>query len=138
MGMTGMYYVEGGQNLELPVRVNEAGQLIIARLAGEDTDLNIFNAIGKLSMRWLATASGVYLIKSGPGLLGRVIVNQFTSSGLIKMYDGVATTASSIGNIKLNATVTSEPPYVGPYEGAFANGLTVKLDRAMDVTVCFL
>ena len=66
------------------------------------------------------------------------VVNQFTASGLIKMYDGVATTASSIGNIKLNATVTSEPPYVGPYEGAFANGLTIKLDRAMDVTVCYL
>jgi hypothetical protein len=89
-------------------------------------------------MRWLATASGVYLIKTGAGLLGRVVVNQFTASGLIKLYDGVATTASSIGNIKLGASVTSEPPYVAPYEGAFAAGLTVKLDRAMDVTVCYL
>lgn len=137
MGMTGMYYVEGGQQLELPVRVNSAGQLIIARLAGEDTDLNIMNSIGKMSVKWMATA-GSYVVKTGAGLLGRVIINQFTASGLVKLYDGVATTASQIGNIKLNATVTSEPPYVAPYEGAFAAGLTVKLDRAMDVTVSYL
>ena len=137
MGMTGMYYVEGGQQLELPVRVNEAGQLILARLAGEDTDLNIFNAIGKLSMRWLATA-GTYTLKETAGLLGRVVINQFLASAMVKLYDGSATTATQIGNIKLNGTAAGEPPYVAPYEGAFANGLTVKLDKALDCTVCFL
>ena len=119
------------------MRVIAAVQLMIARRAGEDTALNIFNSIGKLSMRWLATA-GTYTLKSSAGLLGRVVINQFLASAMVKLYDGVATTASSIGNIKLNATAAGEPPYVGPYEGAFANGLTVKLDKALDCTVCFL
>ena len=136
--MKGRYYVAGGQQIGIPLRVNSEGQVITALTAGEDVELDIVRATPKFSYAHLATSGNQATLKTGAGLLGRVIINSFTASGQVTLYDGTATTGSVIAIVKLNGTAASEPPYVAPYDVAFSSGLFINLDRAMDVTVSYL
>jgi len=74
-------------------------------------------------------------IKSGSGILRRVIVNTPVATSVITLWDSLTASGAKIGTITIPA---SPQPFALALDAAFAIGLTVQVaTAASDLTVTF-
>lgn len=78
------------------------------------------------------TSATTTQVKSGKGILKRIVVNVPVSTGTITMYDAQAATTAPIGAITSTADLR---PYFIDYDLKFANGLNIVTTQAQDITV---
>lgn len=80
------------------------------------------------------TTAATTPVKSGAGILGRIIVNTPVNSATITIYDNTAASGTKIGTITLPASAT---PITFAYDVFFATGLTIVTSGATDITVVY-
>lgn len=123
----------------------QAGGTVL-QVAG--TSQQLFDKITNLDPSVLACVGYKYrhintisttLVKSGDGILQRVILGGIGIQGMVTIYDGLTASGSVIGAISL-AVQGNQPsaPTVFEYEVYFTTGLTVVTVATTDVTVVFL
>jgi hypothetical protein len=75
-------------------------------------------------------------VKSGSGVLVKIINNKAVASGVITMYDNTAASGTKIGTITSPAVLLqSQIPL--EYNAAFSTGLTIVTSTADDITVIY-
>jgi len=106
-----------------------------ALLYGEDSLLNILRVSNKYTcVRYTADAAP---IKTGSGILGRVIITGGTSATAI-LYDNTAASGTQIINVQAT-TISTGGPVTVEVGGAFATGLTLDMGgTSPEMTVCYL
>lgn len=82
------------------------------------------------------TAAGTYLIKTGPGVLRKVIFNKLISLGTVTIYDSLTASGTKIGSPASPLTILQQQ-VVLDYNVAFLNGLTVVTTLGQDITVTY-
>lgn len=70
------------------------------------------------------TGQATTVIKSGPGVLGKVIINQPANNATITIYDNTAASGTKIATITLPASIQDDVDVL-TYNVAFNTGLTV-------------
>jgi hypothetical protein len=84
------------------------------------------------------TTDATTIVKSGSGVLHRIVINTPVASSVITLYDNTTNSGSKIGTITLPATLLSQGPMVAQYELAFTTGLTIVTGTgASDITVVY-
>lgn len=76
-------------------------------------------------------------IKSGAGILHKLIVNTMVASATITVFDNTTATGTKIGTITLPSTITGDQPFTLIYDLAFATGLSIITSGATDITVVY-
>ncbi len=76
-------------------------------------------------------------VKSGSGVLKRIILNKPLAGGVITIYDQVTATGTKIGTITLPGTLLEDGMRSVEYDCAFGIGLTVVTSAATDITVVY-
>lgn len=71
-------------------------------------------------------------VKSGPGVLKRIVVNTPVSAGSIGLIDGTSGTTVTIGAIVSTADLK---PYFVDFDVRFSTGLRIVTAQAQDITV---
>lgn len=85
----------------------------------------------------ITTATNTNAIKTGNGVLRKIIINKAVASGVITIYDDLIATGSSIiGTITFPATLL-ENQKVLDYDCNFNTGLSIKTVQANDLTVVY-
>lgn len=82
------------------------------------------------------SGSGTYLIKSGSGILDKIIVNKAVSNSTITLYDNTGSSGRKIGTITNPLTLLTNQLIV-PYNCQMTTGLTIVTSGADDVTVLY-
>ena len=76
------------------------------------------------------------LVRTGAGVLERIVCNKAVLSGVITVYDGLSASGTKIATITHPATLLQNQ-YVLPYGVRFATGLTIVTSAADDITVVY-
>lgn len=84
----------------------------------------------------IASASTT-VVKTGSGVLKKIIVNKLVASGAITIYDNTAASGTKIGTITSPATLLVNQLTLD-YGVRFLTGLTIVTSAADDVTVVYL
>lgn len=119
------------------IAVNTAGQIITALQTGDNAALNMKRVSGVYLFTNITTATTT-VVKSGVGLLGKLIINKAVLSGVVTIYDNTAGSGTRIATITYGAALLSDPPLTAHYEVQFATGLTIVTSAATDITVCYI
>lgn len=83
-------------------------------------------------------AAGTQVLKSGPGLLHRIVINTFTASQVITIYDSLSGAGTKIGTITFPASLLNNGPVSVEFNCTFATGLTfVTATGTPDITVVY-
>lgn len=77
------------------------------------------------------------LVKTGPGILVRLIVNKAVANGVITVYDNTAASGTKIATITNPATLLHSQISL-EYNAAFSTGLTIVTSAADDVTAVYV
>lgn len=78
-------------------------------------------------------------VKSSPGFLHSIVINEPTAGGVITVYDNTSATGDVIAIITMPATLLSDGPHFVLYDLQFNTGLTVVTSgAAQDVTVTYV
>lgn len=86
----------------------------------------------------IPTAASVTAIKTGAGVLRKVIINAPVASGTVTIYDSLTATGTKLATITLPASLLSDGPLEADYNCAFVTGLTVVTTGSnMDTTVTY-
>jgi len=105
-------------------------------IAGED----IANDVLKVESRYSAaniTTQTTTTVKSGAGLLKRIVFNKPLASGVVAVYDNTAGSGTLIATITLPATLLNGPFFLD-YEDIVSTGITVVTSGAtQDITVIY-
>lgn len=83
------------------------------------------------------TSATTTTVKSGTGILHRIIVNTLIGSATITVYNNTAGSGSKIATIALPSTITSDQPFELSYDLFFSTGLTIVTSGATDLTVTY-
>ena len=75
-------------------------------------------------------------VKSGPGILKKIVFNKFVASGVVTLYDNTSAAGTLIGTITLPMTLLSSQGEIN-YDSAFSTGLTIVTSLAFDLTVVY-
>ena len=76
------------------------------------------------------------VVRSGPGILKSITVNQPIASATVTIYDNTAGSGTKIGTITLPASLVSQGPMTALYDLDFGTGLTlVTTGAGLDLTV---
>jgi hypothetical protein len=106
-------------------------------ISGEDQTLNLIRTSGGYNYSNYTTANTGVQVKTGAGLLGRVVINTPIASGTVGLYDNTSA-ATPIALITLPASLVSDGPITVPYECYFATGLYfVSTGTNLNVTLCW-
>lgn len=76
-------------------------------------------------------------VKSGAGILHKIIVNTLVASATISLIDNTAGSTVNIGLITLPGTITSDVPFTLTYDLGFTTGLRIITSGATDLTVVY-
>lgn len=78
-------------------------------------------------------------VKSGAGLLHRIILNTQVASEVITIYDNTAASGTKIGTITMPAALLGDGPINIEYNALFATGLTIvtATGASVDLTVIY-
>jgi predicted RecA/RadA family phage recombinase len=77
-------------------------------------------------------------IKSGLGVLRKIVVNKPLAAAVVTIYDNTAGSGTKIGTITMPATLLTDGPYTVLYDAQFDTGLTVVTTVAiMDLTFVY-
>lgn len=80
-------------------------------------------------------SAGTTVIRTSPTLLLRIMVNNFSTGGVVNVYDGVTTAAGQrIAAISANAAGQQGTYF---YNVALSGGLTVDITNSPDVTIVY-
>lgn len=82
------------------------------------------------------TTAATTTVKSGAGMLKRVVINLGTGT-LITMYDNTAASGTVIGIINPPATNTFVEPRAVEYDINFSTGLTIVTTGTWDLTIVY-
>jgi hypothetical protein len=82
-------------------------------------------------------AAATTVVKSGPGILKKIIVNAATASGVITIYDNTAASGTKIATITHPGTLLQNQ-YELEFECECATGITVVTSGNDNVTVVWL
>ena len=126
-----------GTTMQIAGNFNSVGQSILSLGIGDNAALNARRTHGIYLENNITTAATT-TIKSGAGLLGKIVVNKAIALGVITIYDSLSGSGTKLGTITYGAALLSDPPLTGHYEGQFAIGLTIVTSLAMDITVCYV
>jgi len=74
------------------------------------------------------------VIRTGAGILERIVINKSVASSVITVYDNTAASGNKIATITEPATPAADNNTL-EYGCAFTTGLTVVTDSADDITV---
>jgi len=114
-------------------QVNQA-----THVTGENQALDFMKSAGGYAYVNYTTANTGVQIKTGTGLLGRLIINTPIAAGTVALYDNTSA-ATPIALITLPGTLNSDGPIVVQYECLFAVGLyMVSTGTNLNVTVCYI
>lgn len=83
------------------------------------------------------TTATTTTVKSGAGVLHRLVVNTPVASGTITLYDNTSGSGTKIGTVTLPSTLLNNGPMVAQYECAFVTGLTIVTTGTCDITVTY-
>jgi hypothetical protein len=86
-----------------------------------------------LSYAYITTATTTQ-VKSGSGILHKIIVNIPVSTGTISLIDN---TSGSTVNIGIITSTADLKPYVMEYNCRFSTGLRIITTQAQDITVIY-
>lgn len=75
-------------------------------------------------------------VKSGAGILSKIIINKPIATGVITIYDNTAGSGTKIGTITNPAALVQQQVPIS-YGLAFATGLTIVTSAADDITVIY-
>lgn len=90
------------------------------------------SSYNKLNIAGAATT----LVKSGPGLFKRLVINKAVLSGVITIYDSLSASGTKIATITNPATLLANQNVL-EYGCGFGIGLTVVTSAADDITVIY-
>ena len=76
------------------------------------------------------------LVRTGPGILERIVCNKAVLSGVITVYDNTAASGTKIATITHPGTLLQNQ-YDLEFGARFTTGLTVVTSAADDITVVF-
>lgn len=76
-------------------------------------------------------------VKSGKGILHKIVLNTYVAAATITIYDNTAASGTKIGTLTLPATITGDTPITLPYDLQFSTGLTLVTSGATDITVIY-
>lgn len=102
--------------------------------AGED----LVSDVTKVEFRYRyfnIVSATTTVLKSGYGVLHRIIFNKRIAAGVTTVYDNTSAAGTKIGTITEGAAILSDPPNSTEYNVEFAYGLTVVTSAAEDITV---
>ena len=104
--------------------------MTISRMGLLDTQQNYFNTAGGTSTS--------YVLKYGPGVLKKVIINNPVAS-TITIYDNTAASGTTIATITSYAAggANAVEPYIIDYDCAFSTGLTINTSAAINLTITY-
>jgi hypothetical protein len=83
------------------------------------------------------TTATTTTVKSGKGILHKLIFNTYVASATVTIYDNTAASGTKIGTLTLPSTITSDTPICLPYDLQFSTGLTLVTSAATDITVIY-
>jgi hypothetical protein len=119
---------------EAPTKV--VNSLLPFTIAGED----IANDVLKVESRYSAaniTTQTTTTVKSGAGLLRRIVFNKPLASGVVAVYDNTAGSGTLIATVTYPATLLSGPNFLD-YDCSVSTGITVVTSGAtQDITVIY-
>lgn len=110
-------------------------RVLIQNVNGANTNNNLLYArtasIARLGMLHTQntfrnlTATGTYVLKSGPGSLARVVYNQTSNSAsTVALYDNTTASGTLIATLSAQQQVNQSLPNLIEYDLPFSNGLT--------------
>lgn len=76
-------------------------------------------------------------VKSGKGILHKIVINTIVASATITVYDNTAGSGTTIATITLPATITGDNPFTLEYDLQFTTGCTIVTSGATDITVVY-
>lgn len=76
-------------------------------------------------------------VKSGAGILHKVIINTPVASATITIYNNTAGSGAKIGTLTLGSVITGDQPVCLVYDLSFSTGLTFVTSGATDLTVIY-
>lgn len=82
------------------------------------------------------TGSATTTVKSGPGVLRKLVFNKFVSLGVATIYDNTAGSGTVIATVTLPLTLLQSNGMM-EYNVAFNTGLTIVTSVAFDLTVVY-
>ena len=80
---------------------------------------------GAYNYTLVGTVAGTTTIQQEPTFFQGVVIPQWTSGGVITIYDSVGTSGTVIGTITLGTAPTNNPPGLYEFKIATKNALTV-------------
>lgn len=83
------------------------------------------------------TTATTTTVKSGKGILHKIVINTYAASATITIYDNTAASGTKIGTLTLPSTITGDTPITLPYDLQFSTGLTIVTSGATDLTVIY-
>lgn len=83
------------------------------------------------------TTATTTVVKSGAGILHKIIINTHVASATITIFDNTAGSGTKIGTITLPSTITSDDPTSLAYDLGFSTGLTLVTSGTTDLTVVY-
>jgi len=92
-------------------------------IAGEDIDNDVLKVESRYSFANITTQTST-VVKSGPGLLKRIIFGQALASGVVAIYDNTAGSGTLITTITFPATLLNNVACYN-FDCAVATGLTI-------------
>lgn len=86
----------------------------------------------------IPTAATNNAIKTGAGVLRKIIVNTPVASGTVTVYDSLTATGTKLATVTFPASLVSDGMAEADYNVAFTTGLTVVTTGSnMDTTVTY-
>lgn len=82
------------------------------------------------------TSATTTVVKSGSGILKRIIFNKFVALGVATIYDNTAASGTVIGTITLPLALLSSNGFID-YGLNFSTGLTIVTSVAFDMTIVY-
>jgi hypothetical protein len=86
-----------------------------------------------LSYRYITTATTTQ-VKTGSGILHKIILNTPVSTGTVSIIDNTAGSTVNVGIITSTADVK---PFALEYNARFATGLRIITTQSQDITVVY-
>lgn len=82
------------------------------------------------------TTATTTVVRSGPGVLTRIVNNKKVASGVITIYDNTSAAGTKIGTITSPGTLLDNQQ-VYEYDVQFKTGLTIVTSTADDLTIVY-
>lgn len=134
-----------GYNIQLPVRAagmtfngttfdRQRGILDFTGGAA-GTGVNAVEQAGALFNNVVGAATTT--VKSGAGILHKVIINTPIASATITIYNSITGSGAKIGTLTLGSVITGDQPVCLVYDLSFSTGLTFVTSGATDLTVIY-